>query len=95
MKNLRITTTPDALDVVIDGALDQLKGIDVLSDDYVKAMTQIEKLQKMKEHNSPKPVSRDTLVIAGTNLAGILLILSYERAHVITTKALGFVMKPR
>jgi hypothetical protein len=95
MKNLRFTTQPDALDGVIDEALTRLKGIDVLSDDYAKAMSQIEKLQKFKEHNSAKPVSRDTLAIVAGNLAGIMLILSYERAHVITTKALGVVMKPR
>jgi hypothetical protein len=29
------------------------------------------------------------------NLTGILLILNYERAHVVTSKAIGFVLKPR
>lgn len=40
---------------------------------------------------SPKPVGRDTLVLAGANLLGIVLIVGHERAHIVTSKALGFV----
>lgn len=95
MKTLRITTQPDALDVLINEALDQSKGSDILSEEYKNRMAQIERLFKLKEHSAPKPVSRDTMVIAATNLIGIGMILGWERAHVVTSKALGFVMKSR
>jgi hypothetical protein len=39
----------------------------------------------------PKPVSRDTLVLAAANLLGIVLIVGHERANVITSKAVGFI----
>ena len=35
------------------------------------------------------------LIAAGTNLAGILLILNYERISIVTSKSLGFVAKLR
>lgn len=61
---------------------------------YDEVSDQIAKLYKLKEVDSKSAVSKDVMVGAATNLAGILLILSYEQAHVITSKAaLGFVKK--
>lgn len=40
-------------------------------------------------------ISPDTLLIVGANLLGILLILNHERLDIISTKALGFVIKGR
>lgn len=37
----------------------------------------------------------DTLLIVGGNLAGILLILNFERLDIVRSKALGFVLKGR
>ena len=42
-----------------------------------------------------KSVSPDTIAIIAGNLLGIILILGYEKANVITTKALGFVIRGR
>lgn len=95
MKHLRITTKPDALQIAIDEALAQLSGIEVDTNEYNDKMTTITELYKLKENNSPKRVSPDTVAIVVGNLVGIALILGYEQAHVVTSKALGFVMKPR
>ena len=95
MKHLRITTKPDALQIAIDEALAQLKGVNVDSNEYNDKMGRITELYKLKEKNSPKRVSPDTVAIVVGNLAGIVLILGYERAHVVTSKALGFVIKAR
>jgi hypothetical protein len=48
---------------------------------------------KVRELDKPDKLSKDTLAIIGGNLAGILLVIGYERAHVVTTKALSFLMK--
>jgi hypothetical protein len=40
-------------------------------------------------------ISPDTVVIVASNLLGILLILNFEKLDVISTKALGFVMRGR
>lgn len=95
MKNLRITTKPDALQTAIDEALAQLKGIEVNSIEYNDKMKTITELYKLQEKNTPKRVSPDTVAIVVGNLAGIVLILGYERAHVVTSKALSFVIKAR
>lgn len=42
-----------------------------------------------------KGISADTKLIVAGNLLGIGTILFYERAHVVTSKALGFVLRGR
>lgn len=50
---------------------------------------------KYKEANKPDHVSKDTIALVGANLAGIVLILGYERMNIIASKALGLVMRLR
>lgn len=45
--------------------------------------------------NREERISVNTLIAVGANLAGILLILNYERLGVVASKALGFVSKSR
>lgn len=70
----------------------QTEGDSEQAERIVARLTELNELQKT---NSSGPISKDALVTAGANLAGILLILNHERAHVVTSKALGFVMKLR
>lgn len=65
------------------------------SNDFAKTTEQLDSLYKIKAQNKPDRVSKDTLLTVIANLAGIGLILSYEHAHVVTSKALSFVMKTR
>jgi len=48
---------------------------------------------KRDELNLRRRVSMDTWAVVGANLAGIVFIIGYERASIITSKAIGFVRK--
>lgn len=50
---------------------------------------------KKSEAEKPDRISKETWAAIGANLAGIVLILGHERANVIASKALGFVLKSR
>ncbi len=65
------------------------------SEEYAKMVDQLTKLYSLKEIDSKKRVSPDTLAIVIGNLAGIILVVGHERAHVVTSKALNFIMKLR
>lgn len=81
-----------ALDKAIANALERL---DPVSSAYSDQITNVGRLVDLREDISPKGVSRDTMAIVMGNLAGIVMILGYERGHVIASKALGFVLKMR
>jgi len=83
------------LDKIINDLETQIQGSTVSLDEYSKQLDQLAKLYKMKESVSSNPISKDTLVLVAGNLTGIALILGFERANIVTSKALSFVMKLR
>lgn len=87
-------TEPTALEDEIDRLYEILKTIQPTDEDYDKVSEQYVKLSKLQiETNSKKRVSPDALAGAATNLAGILLVLNFERVNIIATKAFGMVAK--
>lgn len=83
------------LDVSLEVAHASLQNLDPNSEEYGVVLDRIARLEKMKDARRRPSISPDTLVMAVTNLLGILLILNYERTDIVTTKALGFVSKAR
>lgn len=85
------------LDMAIDHALTQLQNHSPDSSEYIKIVDQLERLYKLQVPSAEpaKPVSKDAIIAVVGNIAGIVMILGYEKAHVITTKALGFVIKSK
>ena len=65
------------------------------SDQYGKLLDRLQKLQKMRAEDRPDRPSADTLAQVSANLIGMLLIIQYERVHVISTKALGFIPRTK
>lgn len=84
---------PTALDVLIDEVQSRWFQTEPDSDDCAKLLNQLTKLYELQATNSPKTVSPDVLVSAIASLAGILAILSFEKTNVLTSKAIGFVLK--
>jgi hypothetical protein len=52
-------------------------------------------LERKNALGDKKRISPDTLAVIAGNLLGIVLILTYEKVNVITTKALGFIIRGR
>lgn len=65
------------------------------SKEYTTMADNLVKLQKANEQNANRKVKWDTIWTVGGSLGGIALMLWHERANIITTKALGFILKGR
>lgn len=63
------------------------------SPEYAKMLSSVERLHTMMNIQKTSPVSRETLLTVGANILGILLIIKHEDVNVITSKALGFVIR--
>lgn len=93
------TPTPDdkpTLDEAIELLLLEMKSHEAHSAEYSNCVDQLAKLYDIKkslEKDNKKIVSSDQVLSVVGNLAGILLILNFERAGIVTTKALSFVSK--
>lgn len=83
-----------ALDKQIEMVIKSLSECEPGSEEYMNIIEVLDKLYKMKSQDD-KGVSMDTLLIVGGNLLGIVLILGYEKAGTITSKALNLIIKGR
>ena len=80
------------LEKEIDNSIEILSVLKKWSPEYTKVCTNIEQLMKAQSYDSKRQVIKwETLLQIGGNLAGILLILNYEKLDIVTTKAISFV----
>lgn len=86
---------PTGLEKAIDSLLNEMAALNGDDAEYAKMADQLEKLYKLKAIDKPEKVSPDTLALIAGNLAGIIMIVGYERANVVTSKALGFIRQLR
>lgn len=84
------------LEAAIDQAFVELRDIAICDPEYTTAADNLTKLLDLRSNEKKRiQVSPDVIVSAVTNLAGILVIVNYERAHVVTSKAIGLLSKLR
>ena len=83
------------LEKEIDSILLKMKTLDVSSEEYSAAADNlgvlIDAQSKEKEHRA----SPDTIAVILGGLLQVILMLNFEKTGVISSKALGFIMKRR
>lgn len=85
---------PSLLDKVIRSAEIELVGTPVDSDKYEIRLERLTKLYKLKNDKSSR-VSPDTIVMAVTNIVGILMVIKAEHVGIITTRAINMISKTK
>jgi hypothetical protein len=83
------------LDEEILSSLERLDRLQADSEEYGTVLDRIAKLHKLKTEERFQMPSLDTALMVGANIFGIIWLTRYEREHPLTSKALGFVMRPR
>lgn len=92
---VNILKSKSKFDLEVDANLDQLAKLSKDSKEYSDIVDNLERLYRAKSLDKQSKVSWDTMAIIAGNLIGILMILSYEKADIITSKAIGFILKGR
>lgn len=93
MFKLKIDREPTGLEKAIDNVLSEMGNETAESERYATMVDQLVKLHAMKTTERLRLPSPDAVVSALASIFGIILIVNYERVHVVTSKALGFVPK--
>lgn len=79
----------------IDSVINSMSKLSPSSEEYSEMTSNLEKLYKAKAGERSSKLSADTVAVVVGNLFGIVLILGYEKAGTITSKALNYVLKGR
>ena len=88
-------TTTDPLKEELDRVLDELAGLSSVTKEYAAAVEQYETLYKLWTSTKKKSLfSGDAMLGAASHLLGLGMILGFEKANVLTSKAISFVHKP-
>lgn len=85
----------DKLDKVVDKLMNNLLEYNPEDKEFIDAMNHLDRITQMRAKDRPNRVSRDTMAIVIGNLLGILVIVAYEQKHVMTSKGLGQILKPK
>jgi hypothetical protein len=87
---------PTPLESVTLKALEALNDHKPNSDEYGVILERVETLHKMQQsEKTAAQVSPETKATIAANLIGIAMILNFERANIVTSKAIGFVLRAR
>ncbi|HAQ03016.1 TPA: hypothetical protein DCQ22_03950 [Candidatus Nomurabacteria bacterium] len=79
----------------IDRIVKELEGMKPESPEYEAKVKQLKVLCEARSLKPDRLLNTDALIAGGINILGILLILNFEKLNVMSSKAIGFVMKGR
>ena len=82
----------DPLDKLIASVMNEMETYGPDSPEYPSMLAYLERLNDLKTPRRKK-VNPDIMAGVLGNLAGILIIVSYEHMHVMTSKAIAFLGK--
>lgn len=77
------------LDDEIKRLTETLSGMKASDKEYTPIANNLKLLCEAREKKNDRTLSYETLLTVGINLIGLLVILNYERAGVITSKAMS------
>jgi len=79
------------LDDEIERLVDQLGMTSIDDENYEKIAKNLQKLTEARERKNDRVISSDAILAASINIVAMLLILNFEKAGVITSKAFNLV----
>ena len=85
---------PNAIDVQVEALSNSMKNYPVDSPEFAAAMEKMVVLVKTKNEGK-KPIDPNTIIAGAGGLLQVVLIIGHERLHVLTSNAIGFVLKGR
>lgn len=68
-----------------------LEKLEPSSEEYKNVLAAIDMLDILVKSGDKNKISPDTIVMGAIQILGILLVLNYEQAHVVTSKAFGMI----
>lgn len=83
--------TTKTIDTEIEHVLTSLEELSPESEDYTKAVKNLETLCSARSYKTNTWLNYEVLIPAAVNILGILLIINYEKVGIVTTKAMSLV----
>lgn len=83
------------LDEELERVVTVMKDLDPSEDRYGVMVANLIKLSQARTETFKREIDVNVVIGAVTNIVSILVILNYEQLHVVSSKAIGLLVKPR
>ncbi len=83
-----------ALDAQIDSVLYEMNTMNPDDEKYENLLGMYERLHALKAKKNQRSVSNDTIAIVLGNIVITIIVVAYERTHVMTSKGMNQITKP-
>lgn len=83
------------IDVLIARVIEEMGAYSPVDPEYKSLMKYLERLNRLKQGERRERVKADTIWIVVGNLAIAVLVVSYERNHVIVTRLKDYIFSPK
>lgn len=83
----------ERLDEQIDKIHERMLVTGPETEGYEKLLDAFERLTKLENETKSSGVDPNTVLVVSSNILAILIIVGYERGHVIASKALQFLVR--
>lgn len=83
------------IDLEVDNVISKLSNMDPSSAEYTTAVQNLKTLMEARSKKPARLIEPEVVATVGGSFASVIAILFHERLNVITTKAIGFVIKPK
>lgn len=84
-----------SLDAEVQHVLESMKTLNVSSEEYSVAAKNLQLVCQARNLKICSLIEPEAILLAVTNLLGIIMIMNHERLNVITTKAFSLIVKGR
>ena len=82
-------------DKPIENVMNELDRKDPGTDDYDKLLHRAARLTKLRERERSNRVNPETAWMVAGNIIGILVIVAYEQKHVMASRGMNFILRPK
>lgn len=83
------------LDEELERVVTVMKDLDPSEDRYGVMVANLIKLSQARTETFKREIDVNVVIGAVTNIVSILVILNYDQLHVVSSKAIGLLVKPR
>jgi hypothetical protein len=94
LKNI-VNREPSILEDEISRVRRKMLSVELDSEEYETLLNNFERLVRLRKDDRSNRVSPDTLAIVAANLLGILIIVGYERGHVIASRGMQALLRTK
>jgi len=88
-----VKRTPMVLESEIDRIHTRMQNVDPEHEDYQTLLNAFERLLKLQDESRTSAINPNTLLVVGGNVLCVLIVVGYERGHIVASRALQFLAR--